>query len=156
MSTKASLLGFEGADFSCEYSHYLYADMLTSHDYGRSMEDLDAFQRTVPQYPDHMVPTQESVALSFASRLSRTPLRVSEACRLVHSCLTGPKARHRPQINDGPLRRAWDILHQAWGDLDILRQNTSGGIVQPEDMDVFAHGWQVSGVVWFLIAVALY
>lgn len=113
----------------------------------RSMEDLDAFQLTLPRIPEHTSPSPEAFALQVAFRFSKTPLRVSAACRMVHACLTGPRARQRPEINGENLQRAWESLDAAWDELDSLLHSNTGGLMQPDDVEVFANGWQVSRLV---------
>ena len=117
----------------------------------RTMDDLDAFQATIPHINDHISLSQDALALSVAIRFSKTPLRVSEACRTIHGYLTGPRARQRAEINEACLRNAWNFLHIAWDELDALRHSNAAGFIQPDDVDVFAQGWQVREISIFAI-----
>lgn len=107
------------------------------------MEDLDTFQASLPHFPEHQHATQEAFSLSVAMRFSKTPLRVSEASRLVHGCLTGLRARQRTEINETQLRRAWELLDISWRELQSLQFDNNAGFLQPDDVEVFANGWQV-------------
>ncbi|KDQ16343.1 hypothetical protein BOTBODRAFT_54128 [Botryobasidium botryosum FD-172 SS1] len=107
-------------------------------------DDLDIFHNTLP--PSLTPPTQavarSAFTQSFTYRYATAPIRVSSACRLINSALTGPKAQMREFINEPKLREAWEALEKCWEEFDGLLQLPQGGIV-PEDSERFVNGWKV-------------
>ncbi|KAI0374770.1 hypothetical protein BV20DRAFT_934666 [Pilatotrama ljubarskyi] len=105
-----------------------------------SDEDLAAFEATLPPLGNDAGP---SAAYAFAFRFANIPIRIASVCREVHAVLTGPKARHRDDLDEEKLQDAWDTLDRCWRDLDNLRQWGTRGIVQAEDVERFIDGWQI-------------
>ena len=72
------------------------------------------------------------------------PLRISSVCRIIHTALTGPKAKQQDGVKEDLLNKVWGSLDRLWQDLEDLRKFGTGEIIEVEDMERFIHGWQVS------------
>lgn len=77
-------------------------------------------------------------------------LAVSQACRAIHSTLTGPRARRRTEsIRKEAVIEIWDNLECCWDNFESLRRNPSGvgaaggDLIRGEDVESFVSGWQV-------------
>ncbi|KAH9946221.1 uncharacterized protein BXZ73DRAFT_86390 [Epithele typhae] len=103
-------------------------------------DDLSSFEATLPPVGADGGP---STAYSFAYRFATIPIRIASVCRDIHACLTGPKARQREDLDEEGLLESWDVLEKCWRDLEGLRQFSSFGINQPEDIERFIDGWQI-------------
>ncbi|EPQ58392.1 hypothetical protein GLOTRDRAFT_120144 [Gloeophyllum trabeum ATCC 11539] len=126
-----------------------------------SEDDLDAFQATLPPLPlstHSPSSTPHSPTMPSPPPLTRTsltytvhyhygavPLRVSNACRLVHAALTGPRARQRGEIDESSVREAWEMLDTAWEELETLKSPTAGsmGVLSRDEVLRFVYGWQI-------------
>lgn len=106
----------------------------------RSDDDLSSFEATLPRIGSD---GGHSNAYVFAYRFATIPIRIASVCRDIHASLTGPKARHRDDIDEEGLHESWDVLEKCWRDLDGLRQFGAYDIVQAEDIERFIDGWQV-------------
>lgn len=106
-----------------------------------SDEDLSTFEGTLPARTDNSPGCSIYV---FTFRYTALPLRISSVCRIVHTALTGPKARQTEGVKEELLHKAWGSLDRCWQDLEGLRQIGTADIIEVEDMERFIHGWQVS------------
>lgn len=79
----------------------------------------------------------------FTFRYIAVPLRISSVARIIHTALTGPKAKQTEGVKEDLLHEAWDSLDRCWHDLDDLRKIGTAKIIEVEDMERFIHGWQV-------------
>lgn len=127
--------------FSCHLI-IMASPTLAAFSHDRSDDDLNAFQTTL--LPVAGQSSSDVVNYSIVYHFAKTPIRLSTICRQVHAALTGPKARQRDQIDARRLREAWDGLEQAWEELEDLRQLPTANVMQPEDVNRFVNGWQVS------------
>ena len=80
-------------------------------------------------------------------------LDVSQACRAIHSTLTGARIRRRTEsgvaIRKEAVIEIWDNLERCWDNFETLRRNPSGvgvaggDLIRGEDVESFVSGWQV-------------
>ena len=76
-------------------------------------------------------------------KLLEIPIRISSACRQIHACLTGSKARRMDLVDSAAINNVWNLLDRCWGELDQLCHWTID-IFETEEITRFMHGWQVS------------
>ena len=62
------------------------------------------------------------------------------ACRLIHKALTGAKARRSEHVDSVLLHAAWEILQEAWTELEAIKAYSPGRHPR-EDLCRFADGW---------------
>lgn len=67
-------------------------------------------------------------------------------CRIIHTSLTGPKAKQSDGVQEDLLHKVWGSLDRCWQDLEDLRKIGTAEIIEVEDMERFIHGWQVRRV----------
>ena len=67
-------------------------------------------------------------------------------CRIIHTALTGPKAKQSEGVKEELLHKVWGSLDRLWQDLEELRKIGTAEIIEHEDMERFIHGWQVRRV----------
>ena len=106
----------------------------------RNEDDLTSFESTLPSRADS---SRQCVLYVSSHRYSEIPLRISAVCRNIHRSLTGPKARRRAEVDERSIDSAWTSLDRLWRDLDELRSNGIGGVLEMEDLERYIHGWQV-------------
>ena len=114
--------------------------------FNRDQDDLDVFQRQLPneiKSPNQLRLERTNLSHSHAFRFATAPLRLANACRLVHSAVTGPKARAASKIDGKRLEAAWEALQRSWEEFESLRSITRAGIVGAEEKIRFVDGWQV-------------
>lgn len=97
--------------------------------------------------------SRASLSYLLSSHYFSLALAVSGVCRMVHSVLTGPRARRRTDagvaIREDSLVEIWDGLERCWEDFEALRRGAGGigtvggGLVRGEDVERFVSGWQV-------------
>ena len=98
------------------------------------------FEATLPRALDN---SRECALYASSHRYSEIPLKISTVCRDIHGALTGPKARRRADVDERAIEIAWNSLDRLWRDLDDLRHNGMGGLLEMEDVERYIHGWQV-------------
>ncbi|KDQ60654.1 hypothetical protein JAAARDRAFT_204482 [Jaapia argillacea MUCL 33604] len=127
-----------------------------------SDDDLAAFQTTLPPLPIPSSPpsvspscngsmssppplTRTSLTYAVTYRYASIPIRLSAACRAVHTALTGPKARQRGEIDDAALRGVWNELDVSWKELEAMKGSGGGalGVFGTEEVLRFVSGWQI-------------
>ena len=106
----------------------------------RDEDDLSMFEATLPRALDN---SRECALYASSHRYSEIPLKISTVCRDIHGALTGPKARRRADVDERAIEIAWNSLDRLWRDLDDLRHNGMGGLLEMEDVERYIHGWQV-------------
>jgi len=114
--------------------------------FDRDQDDLDLFQRQLPneiKAPHQLRVERTNLSHSHAFRFATAPLRLANACRLVHSAVTGPKARASSKIDGKKLEAAWEALQTSWEEFESLRGISRAGIVGAEEKIRFVDGWQV-------------
>jgi hypothetical protein len=100
--------------------------------FNRDQDDLEVFQRQLPNEikAHHQLRVERTnLSHSHAFRFATAPLRLANACRLVHSAVTGPKARASSKIDGRKLEAAWEALQTSWEEFESLRSISRAGIV---------------------------
>ena len=98
---------------------------------------------------------EQRAALTYlvTSQYFSLALDVAQVCRVIHSTLTGPRARRQIEsgvaIHKEALVEIWDNLERCWDNFETLRHNPSGvgaaggDLIRGEDVERFVSGWQV-------------
>ncbi|KAF8654081.1 hypothetical protein AX16_003614 [Volvariella volvacea WC 439] len=123
-----------------------------------SDEDLQSFQRTVPNLPisvvDEVLPSPTSPVfdaphsgvLSHVAAVYDLPLRLSAVCRKIHATLTGPKAiqalRQGAVVNPDFIDDIWRELDECWHGLNTIRRSGTP-FESAASRDQFAGAWQI-------------
>lgn len=135
----------------CDRGTYEKGKLNKSSYFDSDDDDLQLFQNTLPPSVAHhsQAVSKSPFTLSVTFRYATAPIRVSSACRLINSALTGPKAQLRDQVNEEKLKAAWEALERCWEEFDGLLQVQQVGILQKEDSERFVSGWKVCPIVSF-------
>ncbi|KAH0830413.1 hypothetical protein J3R83DRAFT_1808 [Lanmaoa asiatica] len=94
-----------------------------------------------------------ALAYTVTTHYFSLALAVSQACRAIHSTLTGPGARRRTESGVALCKEAvteiWDNLERCWDNFETSRRNpcgvgaAGGDLIRGEDVERFVSGWQV-------------
>ncbi|KAG8903673.1 hypothetical protein FRB99_002864 [Tulasnella sp. 403] len=107
-------------------------------------DDVDAFRTPLSTHDYNYSLSRSNVTSSYTYRYATAPIRLSAACRLVNSALTGPKARRSETVDRTAMNRVWTALAESWDEFESLRNCVVGSkVVQNEDTDRFISGWQI-------------
>ncbi|KZV75772.1 hypothetical protein PENSPDRAFT_748193 [Peniophora sp. CONT] len=89
--------------------------------------------------------THNQQPLNWWSLFSTAPLKIANACRSIHSRITGARLRLGSLLDDAGVRAAWGLLEKSWSDLDQLRLLSRESIpfVHSEDISRYCDGWQI-------------
>jgi hypothetical protein len=110
-------------------------------------DDLHLFETTLPPL-DHSNRRADSPRFQEYATIYQffsVPLKLSAACRMVHSALTGPMAKQRKIVDENQLQTAWSILDKAWHDIDHVRSLCVQGTasVSQDEVERFIASWQI-------------
>ena len=115
------------------------------HLFFSDQDDVDAFRTPLTRGHYDRALASSNVTSSYTYRYATAPIRLSAACRLINSVLTGPRAERRESIDQDGMQRVWTSLAESWEEFEELRQlPITGRAGQAEDTDRFVSGWQVS------------
>lgn len=109
-------------------------------------EDVDAFRSPLSTGDYNYSLSRSPITNSYTYQYATAPIRLSAACRLVNSVLTGPKAERSERVDRIAMNRVWSAFADSWEEFEglrILRPGATGTIVQHEETDRFVSGWQV-------------
>ncbi|KAL7409829.1 hypothetical protein BDY24DRAFT_401974 [Mrakia frigida] len=108
-------------------------------------DDLEEFQASGPASHKTLTPSPNGYHL--AARYATAPIRLAQACRLIHQALTGPKARRKDRVDSGLLKQAWESLESCWEEFHHFRseggEGDELGSLKTRDMVRFCDGWQI-------------
>lgn len=113
-------------------------------------DDLKAFQKQLPKLirgADLQALARTNISMSHAYQYATAPIRLANACRLVHAAVTGPKARRARFVDEKKLNAAWESLAQSWEEFESLRTMQRAGVVGSEESIRFVDGWQVRSLL---------
>ena len=132
-------------------------------------DDLVTFQHTLPPTSPSSstsLPSPESPSRSGGAQSTNDPshqdaslfvlttqyfsltLNLGTVCRLIHTVLTGPKARRCPadSLDENGLRDIWEGLEKCWDEFESVRRSGLGAgsvSIGPMDVDRFVSSWQI-------------
>lgn len=128
--------------FRSFWSFVLKASFLFNN---RDEDDLEEFQASGPASHKTLTPSPNGYHL--AARYATAPIRLAQACRLIHQALTGPKARRKDRVDSGLLKQAWESLESCWEEFHHFRseggEGDELGSLKTRDMVRFCDGWQI-------------
>lgn len=109
-------------------------------------EDVDSFRSPLSTGDYNYSLARSPVTNSYTYQYATAPIRLSAACRLVNSALTGPRASRSESVDRAAMERVWSALADSWEEFEGLRMMQPGPTGTPvphEESDRFVSGWQV-------------
>jgi hypothetical protein len=106
-------------------------------------DDLEQFQASADGSHKMLIPSHNS--FDAVARYATAPIRLAQACRLIHRALTGPKARRNERVNGEHLKSAWEALEACFEEFQEFRVDEAdmeSGILKKRDIERFCDGWQ--------------